>query len=162
MKQVTVFLGLGSNLGNREDAIRSAQMRLGDVPSTHVVKSAALLETPAVLLAPDSEPQPPFLNTVVQLETTLTPFKLFAAVKRIEHDMGRVEGPKWSARVIDIDVLLYGVQIISTAELTIPHPLMHVRNFVLVPLCELAPELMHPVLKRSMKSLRALLPPRRQ
>ena len=75
MKQVTVFLGLGSNLGNREDAIRSAQMRLGDVPSTHVVKSAALLETPAMLLAPDSEPQPLFLNTVVQLETTLTPFK---------------------------------------------------------------------------------------
>lgn len=144
---VTAYLSLGSNLGNREDnldmalKLLSQRMRLGKVSSIY-----------------DTEPigntaQPRFLNLACEVFTHLSPEGLLALAKGIERKMGR-RGKSGEPRTIDIDILLYGDKVIETHDLTIPHPRMAERSFVLVPLAEIAPDLIHPVSQKKIKEMR--------
>jgi 2-amino-4-hydroxy-6-hydroxymethyldihydropteridine diphosphokinase len=103
--------------------------------------------------------QPWFLNCVVALETEKMPKQLLSAVLQIEQDMGRRRDLKKGARTLDIDILLFGSSVIETKDLTVPHPALHERRFVLEPLAEIAPEQRHPVFKRTIRELRDALPP---
>ena len=97
--------------------------------------------------------QPRFVNMAIEGETALTPARLLEVLKMIEDEVGRVETYRWGPRVIDLDILLYDDLVMSTPELTIPHPRMHEREFVLRPLAEIAPDKTHPVLKKTVKEL---------
>jgi 2-amino-4-hydroxy-6-hydroxymethyldihydropteridine diphosphokinase len=143
---VTVYLSLGSNLGNRQEnldralKLLSERMRIGKVSSIY-----------------DTEPignvsQPRFLNLACEAFTRLTPEGLLALVKGIELKMGRYSR-SGEPRIIDIDILLYGDQTVNIKDLVIPHPRMAERSFVLVPLAEIAPDVIHPVLKKKIKEL---------
>jgi 2-amino-4-hydroxy-6-hydroxymethyldihydropteridine diphosphokinase len=128
----TATLGLGSNLGDRLLNLRRSVDLLQGVPEIRVVRSSRVYET-----EPVGPPQPDFLNAVVQIETTLTPRALLEACRTVEAGMGRVRAERWGPRVIDVDVLTYGREVIDEPDLVIPHPRMHERAFVMVPLLEL-------------------------
>lgn len=143
---VTVYLGLGSNLGNRQENLDQAlkllaqRMRLGKVSSIY-----------------DTEPignvnQPRFLNMACEAFTRLSPEGLLALVKGIEQKMGRYSR-SGEPRIIDIDVLLFGDKVVNTRDLIIPHPQIAERSFVLVPLSEIAPDVVHPVTKKTIKEM---------
>jgi len=138
----TVYIGLGSNLGDRQAHLWAAVAALGEHPSIRVVKVSSFYET-APLGASD---QPMYLNAVAAVETSLSAMELLAVVQAIERRLGRVRDGHWRPRTIDLDILLYGDQIIQTSELTLPHPQMHLRSFVLRGLCELDGKAIHPVL----------------
>ncbi len=144
-----VYLGLGSNVGEREEYIEQAVFLLGKVKGITVTKRSSNVETEAEGV----EDQPPFLNAAVEIETTLSPHKLLEATQEIEASLGRERGAEWGPRTIDIDILLYDDQIISEDKLQIPHPLMHERVFVLKPLMELAPDVLHPTLEKTISEL---------
>jgi 2-amino-4-hydroxy-6-hydroxymethyldihydropteridine diphosphokinase len=144
---ITAYLSLGSNLGNREDNLDMAlkllgqRMRLGKVSSIY-----------------DTEPlgntdQPRFLNLACEVFTRLTPEGLLALAKGIEGKMGR-RGKSGEPRTIDIDILLYGDKTVDQPDLVIPHPSMAQRSFVLVPLAEIAPDIAHPIVKKTIKEMR--------
>ncbi|MFC2035788.1 2-amino-4-hydroxy-6-hydroxymethyldihydropteridine diphosphokinase [Chloroflexota bacterium] len=144
---VTVYLGLGSNMGDRQENLDSAlgllslKLRVGQVSPIY-----------------DTEPvgninQPRFLNLACQVYTRLTPTDLLALVKSIESKLGRVVGKYNTPRSIDIDILFYSDQIIETSELVIPHPRLAERAFVLIPLAEIAPELVHPASGKVVREL---------
>ena len=135
----TVYLALGANLGDRQASIAAAIERLG--PAVVVEQVSSLYETaPAYVLD-----QPRFLNAVLRGRTTLAPQALLALLKRIEAGLGRAaNGVRFGPRPIDLDILLYGDQAITTDTLTVPHPRMAERPFVLVPLAEIAPDLVPP------------------
>ena len=147
----TVYLGLGTNIGNRKEnltrAIEVLSLALG--PCT---AQSSFIET-----APwgfDSENS--FLNCAVAFETELAPLELLDTTEKVEREMGRTtksSGGIYHDRVIDIDILLYGCEIIETPRLTIPHPLMHLRDFVLEPLAEIAPHAIHPTTDKSIDEL---------
>ena len=144
-----VFLGLGTNLGNRENNLKEAVARINEYIGP-VAKSSSVYETEPWGFHADEH----FLNSVVKVETKLSPKDLLNAILFIEAMLGRIRSEnQYSSRVIDIDILLYGNQVINYKDLKIPHPLMHKRKFVLVPLCEIEPELVHPVLRKTIKSL---------
>lgn len=130
--QVRAFLGLGSNLDDRLENLRRAVVLLDRAEGVRVVRSSRVYET-----APVGPPQPDYLNAVIEVETTLEPHDLLRACLAVEHTMGRVRAERWGPRVIDVDVLTYGDERIDDADLTVPHPRMHERAFVLVPLLEL-------------------------
>jgi 2-amino-4-hydroxy-6-hydroxymethyldihydropteridine diphosphokinase len=132
---VHAFLGLGSNLGDRLANLHEAIHRLERVDGIHLLRASRVYET-----APVGPPQPEYLNAVVELETSLEPRPLLDACLGIETAMGRVRGERWGPRVIDIDLLTYGDDEIDEPGLTVPHPRMHERVFVLVPLLELEPD----------------------
>ena len=134
----TIYLGLGSNLGDRAGNLRAAVKALG--PQVKVLKESALYETPPWGV----EDQPGFLNMALQAETGLTPEALRDHVKRIEAEVGRTPTYHWGPRLIDIDILLYGDRVVDTPDLVIPHPQMHKRPFVLVPLASIAPDAASP------------------
>ena len=144
------YLGLGANIGNREANLRLALRWLA--PGCEVVAVSSLYASDAVVL-PDAPPGPEFRNAVCAVETGLSAADLLAHVKRVEHDIGRRPSARWAPRPIDIDVLLYGDAMIDegtvAGRLTIPHPLLAERNFVLVPLAEIAPDALHPALGRA-------------
>ena len=144
-----VFLGIGTNLGNKESNLEQAVARIKEYIGP-VLKSSAIYETePWGFQAKDE-----FLNMVVKVETNLTPSGLLGRILMIESLLGRVRGEKqYSSRLIDIDILLFEDMIVNKESLKIPHPLLHERKFVLVPLCEIASEFIHPVLKKSIADL---------
>ena len=131
-----VYLGLGSNLGGRENNISLAmeQLKRRDI---HIRKQSTIIETEPV----GGPPQDKFLNAVVMAETSLTPFDLLKTIKDIETTLGRTKTIRNGPRTIDIDILLYQNVMINTSELAIPHPRMSQREFVMIPLKEIAPQL---------------------
>jgi 2-amino-4-hydroxy-6-hydroxymethyldihydropteridine diphosphokinase len=143
----TVYLALGTNLGDRDARLRNAVAQLRGAVA--IERMSSVYETePAYLLE-----QPRFLNMVLRGSTTLDPLALLAFLKRIERDMGRTAGPRYGPRAIDVDILLYGSLVLLDANLTIPHPRMAERPFVLTPLAEIAPELLPPGWNRSIGAL---------
>lgn len=143
----TVYLGLGSNLSDRDANLSAALRALADIITVEHVSS--VYDTAPMLYAD----QPRFHNLVCQALTRLSPDALLHAVKEIERQLGRISGPRYGPRVIDIDVLLYDRLIVNTPALTIPHPRMAERAFVLAPLAELAPTLTHPILGETIAEL---------
>ncbi|HXF57670.1 MAG TPA: 2-amino-4-hydroxy-6-hydroxymethyldihydropteridine diphosphokinase [Actinomycetota bacterium] len=129
---VRAYLGLGSNLGDRLANLQRAVELLGATEGVRVLRSSRVYETEAV-----GPPQPDYLNAVAEVETTLPPRGLLEACRSVEERMGRVRGERWGPRVIDVDVLTYGREVVNEPDLAIPHPRMHERGFVLVPLLEL-------------------------
>ncbi|HEV2116574.1 MAG TPA: 2-amino-4-hydroxy-6-hydroxymethyldihydropteridine diphosphokinase [Terriglobales bacterium] len=146
------YLSLGSNLGDREANLRAAIERLAVVGEVTAVSS--FYETEPV----DFTRQPWFLNCAVGVQTEKMPKQFLAALQGIEKAMGRQRTQPKGPRVIDLDILLFGNSIVDTAGLTIPHPALHERRFVLEPLAEIAPEQRHPVFKRTVRELRDALP----
>ncbi len=140
-----VFLGIGANLGERFTSLKNAFSEIEEHIGS-VLRFSSVYETDPW----GFETSDRFLNMVVEAETQLTPSGVLGAILVIEANLGRIRNEKqYSSRVIDIDILFYNDLIIDTKILKIPHPLMHERKFVLVPLCEIAPDLVHPVLKKS-------------
>jgi len=142
---VYVCIGLGSNAGNRERNLLRAYDRIVALKGVRPVKISRFYETSPV----GGPPQPPFFNAVLCIETTRSPQWLLKQFQRIEADMGRIRTVRWGPRNIDIDILLYGDKIVDDAQLRIPHPLMHERLFVLEPLIEIMPDVVHPILKKT-------------
>ncbi len=143
-----VYIGIGSNLGNRQYHCLKA-IELLEQCGLRVSKISSLYETePWGVKA-----QPAFLNMAIEVETDIVPLKLLELIKKIEAELGREKTVKWGPRVIDLDILLYDDLRIAEEDLQVPHPLMHQREFVLRPLSEIAPEKVHPVLRKDMRSL---------
>jgi len=136
-----VFIGLGSNLGEREAMIRGALEEISRLPATRLVKASSLYDTEPV----GEVDQPNFLNAVAQIDTELTARQLLWNLLLIERRLGRVRTQRWGPRTIDLDLLLYGNLVVEEPELKVPHPEITRRSFVLVPLVELDPLLVHPV-----------------
>jgi 2-amino-4-hydroxy-6-hydroxymethyldihydropteridine diphosphokinase len=144
LKHNKVFLGLGSNLGNREENLLKAQ-KLINKKVGKVHSKSSIYETAAWGITEQNA----FLNQVLEIETVFSPDAVLHLLLKIEKNMGRIREIKWGERSIDIDVLYYNNEIISTENLVVPHPFIQERKFVLVPLCEIAPVFIHPRLKQS-------------
>ena len=155
MTHITAYIALGSNLGDRSQNLRRALDRLGATPGIELIRVSAFLENPAV---GGPEASPPFINAVAEVRTTLPAEHLLEILLSIEKHFGRVRRDKWEPRIIDLDVILYGRQIIESDTLTIPHPLMHQRRFVLQPLAEIAPGVVHPQWGLTIQTLLDQLP----
>jgi len=145
--RVTAYLGLGSNLGDRQFNLVKAIELLAQW--VHIEKLSSLYETEPM----GYREQPCFLNAVCQLNTSLTPEELLALAKHIEAALGRIPSFPNAPRPIDIDILFYGNRVVSSQQLTIPHPRLEERAFVLVPLAEIAPDLAHPVSGRAIREM---------
>ncbi len=148
LKNRMLYLGTGSNLGNRRQHLQQAaaliELRIG-----RIVRASRVYRTEAWGL----EDQPDFYNQVLAVQTPLIPEAVLAAISQIEQDMGRRRTVKWRERLIDIDILLFNDLVVQTADLVIPHPFLEQRNFVLTPLAEIAPDLVHPVLQKRIDEL---------
>lgn len=135
------YIGLGSNLGDREAMIRIAIDDLARMPGTRVLRASSLYDTEPV----GDEDQPKFLNAVAEIDTELTARQLLWNMLLIEKRLGRVRTHRYGPRTIDLDLLMYGHLVIDEADLVVPHPEMTKRSFVLVPLLEIEPHATHPV-----------------
>ncbi|MPZ23440.1 MAG: 2-amino-4-hydroxy-6-hydroxymethyldihydropteridine diphosphokinase [Dehalococcoidia bacterium] len=144
---MAIYVALGSNLGNREANLRMALRHLE--PLARATRVSSLYETDPV--GPEGQPQ--YYNGVAEIVTGLEPEALLRHLKNIEHEVGRRPGPRWGPRPIDLDLLLYDEVVIEGDFLAIPHPTMAERDFVMVPLAELAPDLVHPALPGTPASL---------
>lgn len=139
----TAYIGLGSNIGDRRGTCLQALELLGR--AGRVKKVSSFYRTEPV----GHRDQEDFVNAVAELETGLSPEQLLTACRAIEDQLGRRRSVHWGPRTIDLDILLYGDQVVESANLTIPHPFMTSRGFVLVPLCEIAPQVVHPILNKT-------------
>jgi 2-amino-4-hydroxy-6-hydroxymethyldihydropteridine diphosphokinase len=152
-----ILLGLGSNIGDRERYLDRA-LALLVANDIAIARASSLVETPALL--PEGAPAEwniPYLNQVIVVETEQSPTELLASIKAIEQQLGRMDRGRWSPREIDIDILSYHNKIIDDAALTLPHPQMHSRRFVLEPLAEIVPDWVHPVLGKTAEELVGVL-----
>ena len=148
------FIAIGSNLGDRKANYLEAIDRIQKLPGTRVVKQSSLYES-----EPLGDAKTWFVNAVIEVETEVFAEELLKRLKAIETSMGRkrVRGKRWGSRVIDLDILFFNNEIIDKRNLKVPHPELHNRRFVLAPLSELAPQLIHPKLSRSVSELLAAL-----
>lgn len=137
------LIALGSNLGDREKNIKNALESIGK--RCRILKHSSIYESKAMYY----EKQPDFLNSVIEIETRLKPRDLLKFLKTIEKKLGRKKAVRYGPRTIDLDILLYGDQVIKQKDFEVPHPRMHERLFVLKPLAEIYPKLRHPVLKKT-------------
>ncbi|PQA53806.1 2-amino-4-hydroxy-6-hydroxymethyldihydropteridine diphosphokinase [Siphonobacter curvatus] len=145
---LNVFLLLGANLGDRLATFQQARKRIENTIGPIRVQSS-LWETAAWGLTD----QPAFLNQVIEVNTEWEPLELLRRTQAIETELGRVRKEKWGARLIDIDLLYYGTEVVRDPELSIPHPYLAERRFTLVPLAEIAPDFVHPVLQLTQQRL---------
>jgi 2-amino-4-hydroxy-6-hydroxymethyldihydropteridine diphosphokinase len=147
-----VYVGIGSNLGDRRANTVEAVARVKELPATKVVRASSLYES-----EPLGDAKTWFVNSVIEIESDLTPEALLKKLQAIEEAMGRkrVKGKRWGSRIIDLDILLFDQDVIDKRNLKIPHPELHKRRFVLLPLAELAPQVIHPQLGQSISTLLA-------
>lgn len=145
----SAYIGFGSNIGDRLAYIQQAIHFLSQTKDIAIQQVSSIYETEPV----GYEEQDKFLNGVIEGQTDLSPHTLLNTLKDVETCVGRKHRTRWGPREIDMDVLIYGELCLQTPELTIPHPEMHHRGFVLVPLAEIAPDLLHPVLNETMQNL---------
>ena len=136
------WIGLGANLGDAANTVRAAIAALDELPETRLLQASRLYATPAW----GNEDQPPFVNAVAAVLTDLPALELLQAMLGLERQFGRVRDPAvhWGPRALDLDLLLYGEQVVDLPDLKVPHPYLHERAFVLVPLAEIGPELTIP------------------
>lgn len=155
-KPVTACIAFGSNLGDRHATLAGAYSALTEDAAIRPLKASRLFET-----APVGGPggQGRFLNAVLAVETDHSAHALLARCMAVERQFRRERKIRWDARTLDLDILLYGDEVIATADLEVPHPRMHLRRFVMVPLADVAPDAVHPVLRESVKELLARLVP---
>jgi 2-amino-4-hydroxy-6-hydroxymethyldihydropteridine diphosphokinase len=146
------YIGIGSNLGNREENCKMA-IHLLEKNGLAVKKQSSFFETQPWGV----KDQPMFINMAIETETALLPYNLLRVLKGIEKDMGRKKTRRWGPRVIDLDILMYDDLILKHDDLVIPHQHLHVREFALGPLCEIAPERIHPEIKKTMRELLGFL-----
>jgi 2-amino-4-hydroxy-6-hydroxymethyldihydropteridine diphosphokinase len=149
VKPVIAYIGLGANLGDPRAQVEEAVRRLREAEEVELLRVSALYLTPP--LGPPGQPW--YVNAAVQVKTRLTPEEVMRLLIGIETAMGRVRDERWGPRLIDLDLLLYNGEIITGPDLTVPHPEMHRRAFVLAPLAEIAPDAWHPVLKKTAREL---------
>ncbi|MBI5701195.1 2-amino-4-hydroxy-6-hydroxymethyldihydropteridine diphosphokinase [Candidatus Saganbacteria bacterium] len=143
------YLSLGSNVGDREEYIEQAVFLIGRLKGVEIMKRSGNYET-----EPEGNAdQPKFINCVLEIKTTLAPHNLLEELQTIENALGREREIEWGPRTIDIDILIFGDFVISDDKLQIPHPLLHERLFVLQPLKEIAPRLIHPMLEKTIVAL---------
>ena len=144
-----IFIGLGSNIGKREAYINSAIKEIRSIQKTDIIHISSIIETKPI----GNVLQPNFLNAVVRINSELEPIRLLNRLQVIEQKLGRHRTEKWSPRTIDLDILFYDELILSSDELTIPHPEIMNRSFILQLMNEIASEYTHPLQKKTMKEL---------
>ena len=147
------YIAIGGNLGDRRAYLQAGIKEIAALPGTHLAAISRAYETQAV----GPVAQPDFLNAVLAIETALAPAALLAALLAAEKKHQRQRRIHWGPRTLDLDLLLYGERTVHSADLTLPHPRMHERRFVLVPLCEIAPRLSHPITGRPFAAYLAAL-----
>jgi len=135
------YIGIGSNLDDPRSQVEQAIQELDSLSQTHCVLHSSLYQSEPLTLDTSPQDQPDYINAVAKLETTLEPQALLAELHQLEARHGRVRGERWGSRTLDLDILLYDDRLIDTSELTVPHPGLYDRNFVLYPLAEIAPDL---------------------
>lgn len=147
------YIGIGSNLGDRLLHCRQAITAIASSPENRILRCSAFYETEPV----GKKDQGWFINGAIALETTLSPRQLMDFLLKIENRLGRVRMERWGPRTIDLDILFYGNEVITEGDLQIPHPQVQNRLFVLAPLADIAPDLRHPVLNKTVWELRQAL-----
>jgi 2-amino-4-hydroxy-6-hydroxymethyldihydropteridine diphosphokinase len=152
---VIAYLGLGANLGDPRRQLTEALKRLNGAEELEVTRVSTFYRNPP--LGPENQPW--YVNAVARVRTRLGPEELLRLLQQVETAMGRVRGERWGARRLDLDLLLYNGEVIFTPDLVVPHPEMHRRGFVLVPLAEIAPQAWHPVMGKSAGGLLSELDP---
>jgi len=145
----TAYIGLGSNLGDRQRSIRRALELLGQSQQIELSRVSDLIETPPL----GYFDQPKFINGVAEIATTLGAEDLYRTLVEVEKRLGRERQGRWLPRTIDLDLLLFGAEVVDLPHLTVPHPQMHLRSFVLKGLCQLNPDLVHPTIKETIREL---------